>query len=125
MADHQERRGGAAPCTGRPDDGVRLALPRAAGAGGRRVPRDLHRAAGSGTGQCPGHATLEHHTFVLEEGTILGSGVGTHQLEPEDVFAIVGGTGRFAGASGTYLARQRHLEFGGDGAAEFAMTISL
>ncbi|MGH2720603.1 MAG: hypothetical protein ACRDJO_03225, partial [Actinomycetota bacterium] len=56
-----------------------------------------------GQGSVRGIATLEHHTFVLDEGTILGAGVGTHQLEREDVFAIVGWSGRFAGARGSFV----------------------
>ena len=68
-------------------------------------------------------ATLEQHTFVLEGGTLVGSGVGTQALDNVDTFAIVGGTGQYAAARGTYVARQRPLEFGGDGTAEFVITI--
>jgi hypothetical protein len=77
----------------------------------------------------PGHgaavdvATLEQHTFVLDGGTLVGSGVGTRSLDVADTFAIVGGTGRYAGARGTYVARQRHREFGGDGTADFVLTL--
>jgi len=46
---------------------------------------------------------MEWHTFLLEDGTILGSGTaGTEG----GAFAIVGGTGRFAGARGTYTLRR-------------------
>lgn len=62
---------------------------------------------------------LELHTFKLRDGTIVGTGTAGRL---EGVFAILGGTGRYAGARGTYVARQRHHEFGGDGAAEFVLT---
>jgi len=64
---------------------------------------------------------LELHTFKLRDGTIIGSGTAG-QLE--GVFAILGGTGRFAGARGTYVARQRHQDFGGDGSAEFELKLT-
>jgi hypothetical protein len=70
-----------------------------------------------------GIATLEQHTFVLAGGTLIGSGAGTQGLDEPDTFAIVGGTGCYAAARGTYVARQRPLEFGGDGTAEFILTI--
>ena len=38
----------------------------------------------------------------------------------EGTYAVIGGTGRFAGARGTYVARQGHREVGGDGEADFA-----
>jgi hypothetical protein len=64
---------------------------------------------------------LQLHTFDLADGTILGIGAaGAH----ESPFAIVGGTGRFAGASGTYVAKQSPRELGGDGTAEFTLTLS-
>jgi hypothetical protein len=63
---------------------------------------------------------LELHTFDLSDGTILGIGpAGIH----DKPFAIVGGTGRYTGASGTYVARQSPRELGGDGTAEFTMTL--
>jgi hypothetical protein len=67
-------------------------------------------------------AFVEQHTLNLGEGTL--TGMGTSQGE-ESTFAIVGGTGRYAGARGSYVARQLPLEFGGDGTAELVMTITL
>jgi hypothetical protein len=64
---------------------------------------------------------LELHTFKLPEGTIIGSGTAG-QLE--GVFAILGGTGRYASARGTYVARQRHQDLGGDGSAEFLFKLT-
>jgi hypothetical protein len=77
----------------------------------------------------PGHdgpgglATLEQHIFTLDGGSIMGSGIATRDLGLVDEFAVVGGTGRFTGARGTYLARQSHWEFGGDGTAEITFTL--
>jgi hypothetical protein len=73
-------------------------------------------------GPTPAGATgLEYHSFNLHDGTILGLGTGTNG--GESVFAIVGGTGRYAGARGTYVADQRPRELGGNGTAEFRLTL--
>lgn len=75
-----------------------------------------------GGGAHPAHGErLELHTFKLHGGTIIGSGTAG-QLE--GVFAILGGTGRYAGARGTYVARQNHQDFGGDGSAEFVLKLT-
>ena len=65
-------------------------------------------------------ASVEVHTFVLRDGTILGMGTS---LPGESLFAIVGGTGAYTGASGSYSAVQRLHELGGDGTADFHLTI--
>lgn len=70
-----------------------------------------------------GVTALELHTFNLADGSIIGTGTATASLDREDVFAIVGGTGRFVGARGSYVARQRPQELGGDGTAEFTITL--
>lgn len=69
----------------------------------------------------PGLAAFHLHTFELADGTILGIG-GSRLAEAS--YAIVGGTGRYAGASGTYTARQSPRELGGDGTAEFILNLS-
>ena len=63
---------------------------------------------------------LELHTFKLRDGVIFGTGTAGRL---DGAFAILGGTGRYAGAQGTYVARQGHTELGGDGAAEFVFTL--
>ncbi len=64
---------------------------------------------------------LQLQTFDLFDGTILGIGAaGVH----ETPFAIVGGTGRYVGVSGTYVAKQSPRELGGDGTAEFTLTLT-
>jgi hypothetical protein len=77
----------------------------------------LFRAANLlGTG-----GVLQLQTFDLFDGTIMGIGTaGIH----ENPFAIVGGTGRYVGVSGTYVAKQSPRELGGDGTAEFTLTLT-
>lgn len=71
----------------------------------------------------PGPATIfQFHTFELADGSLLGVGGGSLG---ESVYAVVGGTGRYAGASGSYVARQFPREAGGDGTAEFTFTIKV
>ena len=59
------------------------------------------------------------HTFVLADGTIVGSETaGT----ADGVFAILGGTGRYAGAAGTYAVRTPEPD---RDTAELAFTLKL
>lgn len=76
-------------------------------------------------GKVAGHepGSLELHTFVFTDGTLTGSGVANSASESEGEFAITGGTGRYQGARGSYVARQSHLEFGGSGTATFTLTL--
>ena len=67
--------------------------------------------------------SLELHTFVFADGTLVGSGVSNAALDSEGQFAVIGGTGRYHGARGSYLARQSHLGLGGDGGATFTLTL--
>jgi len=67
-----------------------------------------------------GVGTFEIHTLSLPGGTIVGVGVGGGR---ERSYAIVGGTGTYAGARGSYLARQDTHGLGGDGKAEFLLTL--
>ena len=66
--------------------------------------------------------SLELHTFKLADGSIFGLGAPAGE---EGEFAISGGTGRYAGARGSYIARQRPHGLGGDGTAEFILTLTM
>lgn len=68
---------------------------------------------------------MEMHHFNLADGTIVGMGTVGDYDGSESVHAIIGGTGRYEGASGSYIARQNPYELGGDGTAEFSFTINL
>jgi hypothetical protein len=86
-------------------------------AGGRRV-GEVHVAAvpvfGPGR-SAPDRGAMEWHTFHLDGGTIVGSGTaGTEG----GAFAVVGGTGRFANARGTYELRRL-----ADRGAEFVLRL--
>ncbi len=66
-----------------------------------------------------GLGTFELHTLALPGGTVVGVGIGGG---PERSYAIVGGTGRYAGARGSYVARQDTYGLGGSGKAELLLT---
>jgi hypothetical protein len=65
-------------------------------------------------------AGIEVHTFVFPGGTLVGMGTS---VAGDAVFAVVGGTGVYAGARGSYVAKQRLREQGGNGTAEFTLTL--
>jgi hypothetical protein len=67
-----------------------------------------------------GVGTIEVHTLNLAGGTIIGIGAGGGD---ERTYAIVGGTGKYAGARGSYVARQNTYGLGGDGKAELLLTL--
>jgi hypothetical protein len=67
--------------------------------------------------------SLELHTFVFPDGTIVGSGVATAAIDSEGQFAIIGGTGSYLGARGSYVARQSYSDLGGDGTATLTFTL--
>ena len=77
-----------------------------------------------GTGGHGSYASVqqETHTFRMPGGSIVG--IGANAADGESVFVIAGGTGRFAGLSGTYTARQSPIDVGGDGSAEFTFTFN-
>ena len=66
--------------------------------------------------------SLQTHHFVLPSGTLVGTGTGSHG-ETADAFVVVGGTGSFSGARGTYTALQRHLGLGGDGSGTYRLDL--
>jgi hypothetical protein len=67
-------------------------------------------------------SSLEIHTFDLDGGTIHGLGSAVRGTDGQ--FVVLGGTGRYVGATGTYLARQLPRELGGNGTAEFHLTLA-
>jgi hypothetical protein len=78
-------------------------------------------AAPSTGGGLVADSSLELHTFKLADGTILGMG---SSILGESVFSVVGGTGRYAGARGSYTAKQGIHELGGDGTASFELNLT-
>ena len=67
-----------------------------------------------------GLGTLEIHTLVLAEGSIVAMGAGGGV---ERSFAIVGGTGKYTGARGSYTANQDTYGLGGRGTAAFKLKL--
>lgn len=113
-ADWRLVRPGVAPGTMPSADAI--AVPSGRIVGERGVELGTFRAAA-----VPGlGAAFMLHTFDLADGTILG--IGASRLDDAD-YAIVGGTGRYAGATGTYSAQQSPRESGGDGTAQFTFDI--
>jgi hypothetical protein len=72
------------------------------------------QVTGEGTG------SLEIHTLVLAEGSIVAMGAGGGA---ERSFAIVGGTGRYTGVRGSYTANQDTYGLGGRGSAAFKLKL--
>jgi len=65
----------------------------------------------------PGAAgALQLHTFELEGGTLLGMGAAS---AGEGTFAVIGGTGRYRGATGSYTLRLSEDGSGRHASAEF------
>jgi hypothetical protein len=60
------------------------------------------------------------HRLDLDDGGLIAVGPGGDDA----TFTIVGGTGRYLGASGTYHAAQRPRAHGGDGTATFTFDIT-
>jgi len=70
------------------------------------------------TGQ--GIGSLEIHTLVLAEASIVAMGAGGGV---ERSFAIVGGTGKYTGARGSYTANQDTYGLGGSGTAALKLRL--
>ena len=67
-----------------------------------------------------GIGSLEIHTLVLAGGSIVAMGAGGGV---ERSFAIVGGTGKYAGARGSYTANQDTYGLGGRGTAALKLRL--
>ena len=72
--------------------------------------------------EVPG-AVMEIHNSALPEGTLVG--IGAASPGAESVFTVVGGSGRYQGATGSYRAVQDPLETGGLGTALFKFDLRL
>jgi hypothetical protein len=66
---------------------------------------------------------IEMHTLTLRDGSILGMGASPAVAEGAAAFAVVGGTGRYTGARGSYLAEQQTGAAGGHGCARYTLTL--
>ncbi len=68
------------------------------------------------------NAIVEQHLFVLGDGTITGSG---QRAGTAGNFAVTGGTGRYAGARGSYAAHIDAVGAGGAGTTHFDFSLSI
>jgi hypothetical protein len=69
-------------------------------------------------------SNIEFQTFTLKDGTLFGIGGAPAAAGGESVHAIVGGTGRFAGARGSYVERASAAANARPGTVEFAVTLT-
>lgn len=65
--------------------------------------------------------TYEQHLLTMPDGTIAGT--GTTDRRGRGTYAVVGGTGTYAAARGTYRVELRRLDLGGDGHAHFDLAL--
>ena len=79
---------------------------------------DTPLGAGPHAGQ-----VMEIHNFALPGGTLVG--IGAASAGETGFFTVVGGSGRYLGATGGYSARQDPVETGGDGTAIFKFDLRL
>ncbi len=63
--------------------------------------------------------SMQTHTFVLPNGTLLGSGVVSHQ--GDGVCAVIGGTADYQGVSGSYTVHQDLEDF--DATATYSFSL--
>jgi hypothetical protein len=68
-------------------------------------------------------AEMQMHTMKLPEGNLVG--MGTAVAGEATTYAVVGGTGRYLGATGSYSAVQDPFEVGGDGTALITLNLKL
>jgi len=73
-------------------------------------------------GPAPAVSSLEFQTFRLSDGALFG--VGAAEAAGERTWAVLGGTGRFAGARGTCVEREVSVAPAGRGAVEFILTLT-
>jgi hypothetical protein len=87
------------------------------GPGGKKVGEFAANSFGTGGGA--GGSNFEMQTVKLTEGTLFGIGAAGN-ADDEKVHAIVGGTGRFAGAKGSFVVRRSDRKRGG---VEFVISL--
>ena len=68
-------------------------------------------------------SNLEFQTFQLQDGTLFGMSMGGPETGAEKAHAILGGTGRFAGARGSYVI-QTNLDPTTPGSIEIVITLA-
>ena len=71
----------------------------------------------------PAAWSVELQTFQLPDGALFGVGAAGGAGGPR-TWAVLGGTGRFAGARGTYVEREVSVAPAGRGAVEFILTLT-
>jgi hypothetical protein len=67
-------------------------------------------------------SNLEFQTFQLPEGTLFG--IGAAGAGAERTLALLGGTGRFAAARGSYVEREVPSRTPGRDAVEFVLSLT-
>jgi hypothetical protein len=72
----------------------------------------------------PDSSPLELQTLCLRDGTLFGLGAPVSGACEARAFAVLGGTGRFAGARGSYVERPTACDARGASAAEFTIYFS-
>lgn len=70
----------------------------------------------------PVASNIEFQTFTLKDGSLFG--IGAAGGGAEKTYAILGGTGRFAGVRGSYVARTTSAEPAGRSAVEFTLSLT-
>ena len=66
---------------------------------------------------------VEMHTLSLRDGTIVMMGTAPAVAWGKGAFAVIGGTGRYAGATGSCVAEQQNDAGGGNGSARYTLTL--
>ena len=71
----------------------------------------------------PAQSNIAFETFALAEGTLFGLGPGP-SAGGDRTCAVIGGTGRYAGAHGTYTERASSVPSARKGSVEFLFTLN-
>ncbi len=68
-------------------------------------------------------SNLEFQVLQLQDGTLFGLGAGSVNHDATKVHAVVGGTGRYAGARGSYFERAAGAQAGSHDLVELVVTL--